>query len=336
MSVSFEFVGNHFPVGRVITPFHSLNHALKGTGNESLGFPTRTAVEIYGNTGIGKSTFCTDLASRISTSLGNLNIAYLDLEGQDEHMIRNVLENSGYRAKEFIWVETSKGKPTDERLLGELLDRLCDDPPCVGVLDSVAAISPVAEVEGEIGDANMGRRAFPMAQFSRQVARALRMNEIPTTLLMINHMYEKMGTIGGAKVFTTPGGVVKENMEKVRIEMKVPYVDYISSGDGKAEGRWDEGWILQGKVNKNRSGAKNTIFQVFVYGGQGVHPGMSALIDCLATGLATIKTGKVIMNGTDYGLLKKIVASKREDAEFFVPFQNELKVESVVQEAEDE
>lgn len=334
MSLSFEFAGSHHPISRIVLPFHSINHALKGIGDDEFGFPTRTVVEIYGPTGIGKSTLCTALASYVSQALGNLEIAYLDLEGQDDKIIGRVLETSGYSAGRFNWVTPpkSKGKAdvSDEAMLNALLEEFYNDPPCVGILDSVAAIASRAEVQGEIGDANMGRRAFGMAQFSRGISRALRQIDTPTALFMINHWYEKMGTIGPAKQYTAPGGVVKENLEKLRIQVKVPWVEYISAGDGKAEGRFETGWILEGKVEKNRSGVKNRTFQVFVYGGQGVHVGMSALIDCLAAGLAEVKTGgKVVMDGQDFGTLKKIVANKKDDKEFFIPFQNALKVETV-------
>ena len=334
MSLSFEFAGTHNPISRIILPFHSLNHALKGLTPEEFGFPTRTVVEFYGPTGIGKSTLVTALASYVSQALDNLEISYLDLEGQDHRVIGRVLENSGYRAPKMNWVSPvkSKGKVdnSDETLLMQLLDAFNSEPPCVGILDSVAALSPRAEVQGEIGDANMGRRAFGMAQFSRLVSRALRDNETPTALFMINHWYEKMGTIGPAKQYTAPGGVVKENLEKLRIQVKVPWVDYLSTGEGKKEGRWEEGWIVEGKVEKNRSGRKNTTFQVFIYGGQGVHVGMSALIDCLASGLAEIKSGgKVVMEGQEFGLLSKIVATRKDDSEFFVPFQNALRVETI-------
>lgn len=334
MSLSFDFAGTHNPISRVLLPFHSINQSLKGLTPEEVGFPTRTVVEVYGPTGIGKSTLCTALASYVSQALNNLEIDYLDLEGQDESIIGRVLETSGYGASKFNWVTPpkSKGKPdtSDEAMLTALLEGFYREPPCVGILDSVAAIASRAEVEGEIGDANMGRRAFGMAQFSRGVSRALRTIDTPTALFMINHWYEKMGTIGPAKQYTAPGGVVKENLEKLRIQVKVPWVEYLSAGDGKKEGRWEEGWIIEGKVEKNRSGQKNTTFQVFVYGGQGVHVGMSALIDCLASGLAEVKSGgKVVMDGQDYGLLSKIVSNKADDKEFFVAFQNALKVEII-------
>jgi len=337
MTLSFDFKveGTHHNPTRIPTPSHSFNLAVSGDSDGEQGFPTRNMVEISGDTGIGKSTFATNVASWVSQALNNLPIAYLDLEGQDENVIFNTLANSGYSAETFRWV-SSKGKAkadrSDEAMLESLEDAMYEEPPHIGILDSVAAISPVSEQEGDLGDSNMGRRAFPMAQFVRRTTRLLQNSEIPTCLFLLNHQYEKLGAIGKAKQYTSPGGSVKNNMEKLRIRMSVPWVDYISSGEGKAEGRWNEegAWILEGKVEKNRSGSKNETFQVFVYGGQGVHVGMSALIDCLATGLAEVKTGgKVVMDGQDFGTLKKIVANKKDDKDFFVPFQNALKVETV-------
>jgi hypothetical protein len=171
-----------------------------------------------------------------------------------------------------------------------------------------------------------------MAQFTRRVTRALRTVETPTALFMLNHQYEDMSkTIGFGKSYVAPGGNVKKFLEKLTIQVRVAYPDFISGGDGKKEGRWKEegAWILEGNVKKNRSGLRDAKFYVFIYGGWGVHVGMSALIDCLSLGKAEVKTGaKVWMNGTDFGSLNKIVATKRDDAEFFVPFQIELQIES--------
>lgn len=341
MELSFDVIGNHFPIGRVVLPFHSLNRAVSGNLHNELefGFPTRTMIEIYGATGVGKSTMATDLASRISQALGDLEIAYLDLEGQDEECIQNTLVNSGYSAKNFRWVTPQgKGKDanSDEKLLEALEETLYEEPPCIGILDSVAAISPTAEVQGSLGDANMGRRAFPMAQFTRRVTRALRMIEIPTVMILMNHEYEKIGAIGAAKQYTSPGGNVKNNLEKLRIRMTTPWLDYLSSGSGKKASHFGKGWVMQGKVEKNRSGTKNSEFQIFVYGGQGIHVGMTALIDCLAEGFATVKTGRVNMDGEDFGLLSKIVDTKFDEHDFFVPFQNRLKEQTIEVEYKEE
>lgn len=326
-----EFIGTHYTFGRAVTRFHSLDWALRGDEN-SIGFPTRTLSEIYGPTGVGKTTLSLEILSRVSQSLDNAEIACADLENQDENMVINVLNNSGYKAK-FNWVNPPivRGEvdDRDEIILQTLLGYVNQEPPCLGLLDSVASISPMAEVEGDIGDANMGRRAFPMAQFTRRAIRILRTQEIPSCIIMTNHWYEKMGTIGPAKQYTAPGGVVKENLEHLRIQVKVPFVDYISSGESKVQARWEGSWVLEGRVEKNRSGEKDTKFQVFIYGGWGVHEGMTSIIDCLASGIAQIKSGKVILDGQDYGNLKKIIDRERDNKEFFTPFANALRVESV-------
>lgn len=325
-----EFVGTHYGFGRVVTGFYSLDQALR-ENKETIGFPTRALVEIYGPTGIGKSTLAVDILGRMSVSLGNLEIAYADLENQSEHMIERVLVNTGFRAK-WNWVNypVKRGEvdDRDEMLLQNLLEYVNQEKPCLGGLDSVASISPVAEVQGDLGDANMGRRAFPMAQFCRRAVRIMRDHELESCVIMTNHWMEKMGTIGPMKQYISPGGTVKENQCQVRLQVKIPFVDYISSGDGKAKAEWDGAWILEGKVEKNRTGIEYEKFQVFIYGGWGVHQGMSALVDCLASGLAKINKGKVVMDGQDYGLLSKIVESKRDEPDFFNPFYNSLRSQS--------
>lgn len=334
--MTIEFVGTHHGFGRVVTGFYSLDHALRNPHDGAVGFPTRTLCEIYGATGVGKSTLVTDLLGRMSVSLDNRQIACADLENQDEKMIETVLSNTGFRAK-WNWVNypSKKGEvdDRDEMLLQNLLDFVNRDEPCLGMLDSIAAISPVSEVQGDLGDANMGRRAFPMAQFSRRAVRILREQELDSCILMTNHWYEKMGTIGPAKQYTSPGGNVKENQSQVRLQVKIPYVDYISAGEGKSKAEWEGAWILEGKVEKNRTGIEYEKFQVFIYGGWGVHQGMTALIDCLASGLASIKAGKVQMEGKDYGLLKKVIEKERDNSDFFVPFYNALR--SDVEETEE-
>lgn len=333
--MTIEFVGTHHGFGRVVTGNYSFDRAFRAD-NETIGFPTRTYCEFYGPTGVGKSTLTADLLGRISVSLDNREIACLDLENQDLGMMNKVLSNTGFRSK-FNWVnppaKSGKVDDRDEIMLQSLLEYVNQEPPCLGMLDSIASISSTAEVEGDIGDANMGRRAFPMAQFSRRAVRVLRSQKQESCIIMTNHWYEKMGTIGPAKQYTSPGGVVKENMEQVRVQVRIPYVDYISAGEGKAKGEWEGAWILEGKVEKNRTGIEYEKFQVFIYGGWGVHQGMTALIDCLASGLATIKAGKVQMEGKDYGLLKKIIEKERDNSDFFVPFYNMLR--SDVEEAED-
>ena len=341
MTITFSVEGEHLPITRVVTPFHSFNLAVSGNMKDGYGFPTRSLVEVSGNTGVGKSTLVASLSGYASRSLDNTGVDYLDMERQSDDTILNSLENAGF-AGTFRWVSGKTKKKEDntaEKLLEGLEDALWSDPAHIGILDSVAAISSVAEREGSIGDANIGRRAYPMAQFVRRVIFALGKSETPSCMFMLNHQYDKIGTIGPAKQITSPGGEVKNNLSTLRIRTKVPWVDYLSGGSGKKEGRWDEagGWILEGLVDKNRDGKKNTTFQVFIYGGQGVHVGMSALIDCLAAGLAEVKSGgKVVMEGQEFGLLSKIVATRKDDSEFFVPFQNALRVETIDTVLEDE
>lgn len=337
MTFSFKFEGDHHTFGRVVTGHYSLDHALAGgREGEIIGFPTRTLCEFESEgSGVGKTTFSLHILGKISKARDNLSIACAELEPQDESVVGNVLSNTGYSAP-FYWInypKNAKGSvdDRDEMLLQELLYKINDNPPCLGLLDSIASLSSMAEKEGDLGDANMGRRAYPMAQFVRRASKLLGKHDLESCIIMNNHLYEKMGAIGPAKQFTSPGGRVKEFERSLAIRLKIPYVEYISSGESRVKGEWQElgAWILEGEVRKNRAGRPGTKFQVFIYGGRCVHDGMTSLIDCLASGLAKIKAGKVVMDGTDYGLLKKIIEKERDNPDFFRPFYNELRASSV-------
>lgn len=340
--MGITFTGVHRPIGRAVTGFYSLDWALRRS-KEIVGWPTRTFAELYGPTGIGKTTFSVSVLGIIAMALKMKGISCLSFENQDVNMIETALERAGFNG-EWKWINATKAKTSDESMLGLLSDSLYED--YVGLLDTIASMSSIAEQSGDIGDANMGRRAFPMAQFARAVQKALIDSENKDTVLIAtNHQYENMQTVGGAKTYTEPGGVVKKNISHLRIRMQVPWVEYISGGTGKKEARWEDGWVLQGKVDKNRAGGKNRIFQVFIVGGEGIHPGLTSMIDCLQLGIAEVQSGaKVAMDGDVFGSINKIVTNERDNSELFVPFQNRLKArmlsgddeDEIIEEAEDE
>ena len=322
-----KFTGKHPSIEWVKTDLYSLDIALRRNYN-CIGWPTRTLIEVYGPTSIGKSHFINSMSAILAKKL-ELNIACLDLEPQDEYTVESICNALGFDG-EWKWVEPSekaqkKSAFSDEHLLGELRDNVENE--FITILDSVASIAPVAEVEGDIGDANMGRRAFPMAQYARLMNRELKWSNKGTVSFMANHKYEKMATGLPMKTYTAPGGQVKENMAYIRIEAKTPY---IPMGANKKLSHFGEGWIFEGKILKNRFGISSTDFWVFIIGGQGIHRGLTALFDCIKLDLA--KTGGAAPNtmtiqlkntGEEFG---KVVDIIKERATFdFSPFYDALK-----------
>ena len=314
-----KFTGKHPEIEWVETDFYSLDIAIRKNYTR-IGWPTRTLTQVSGPTSTGKSTFINSVACVIGRKL-DLNIACLDLETQDPATIKAVCNNMRFE-NEWKWTEPDKRKKedsiSDEYLLGLLRKDARDG--YITILDSVASISPVAEVAGNIGDANMGRRAFPMAQFSRLMNMELKWSEKGAVSFLANHRYEdfevaKKGALQFAKKTHAPGGVVKENMAFIDIISKIPYIKYGNTG---YTAHFGDGWVFEGKVTKNRFGLSHSDFWVYIVGGQGIHKGLTAMFDCVKLGLAEIKTGnKLYMKSTgeELGRVSDII-KKRDDYDF--------------------
>lgn len=313
-----KFVGKHPEVEWVRTGFYTLDIALR-KNYSVVGWPTRTLTHVYGPTSTGKSTFINSVSCVLASQL-NLNIACLDLEPQDDKTVEAIANNLGFE-NEWLWVEPSARKKddfSDEHLLGQLRKQVKDG--YITILDSVASITPMAEVAGNVGDANMGRRAFPMAQYSRLMNRELKYAEKGTFSFMANHRYEKIGTGLAFATYNAPGGVVKENMAHINIENKVPYFN-------KKQMQFGDVWIFEGKVLKNRFGMSHSDFWVCVVGGQGIHRGLTALFDCVKLGMADIASGNKLVikdTGEDLGRVSEIIAKRDELSErgFFEQFHD--------------
>jgi len=182
----------------------------------------------------------------------------------------------------------------------------------VAVLDSISAITPISEQKGDIGEANMGKRAFAMAQFSRRALHIFRFSDMPKTIIAINHWRAKMGGYG----FEAPGGVVKNYLLTARILLKRK----LEFPDGS--------YILEGEVVKNRWGFSNRKFYVFMLAGRGIHEGLTALWDCVVYKQVQYRDEKVkytLDDGTEVvtSIITFVKAAKRGE-DLFDPFRKKL------------
>lgn len=294
---------------RQLTGFYSLDRAFTSRDKE-IGWPLPSEVEVSGPFGVGKTNFAFSIGGIIAKALGG-NISWVELETQNRKTIRAILENTKFSGEVNCIFDKR-----DEKMVDELLDDILDDKGkdtsySVGILDSVAAFSSSAEQGGEIGDSNMGRRAMPMAQVYRRAERLMQRREYPFTLISTNHQYQKIGGMTKWEV-VTPGGTAKNFMAHNLIRLKQSFAY-----------RYPDGWLVDGKVVKNRDGFTGLTFQVFMVAGEGLHVGLSALFDCANFGLCKIDKKVVIMNGEKMGHLKDIVADRKNVD--FAPFHNALK-----------
>lgn len=299
--------GKYAPAIRVMTGLYSLDRAFENDIGE-LGVPVGVGYEIFGLSGIGKSSFAFSYAGLLGKILQK-NIVLVDFEGFDSNTLLRILDAQKFDGNIHFVMEKQ-----DEDTLAQLKKFLNQDDYAIGILDSIAAISPIAEQQGDFGEANMGRRGLILAQFSRTMLPLWRENGSVKTALLLNHWIPKIGTRG----YDTPGGEAKKYLSSVRMLLRM--IEEFPEGS----------YILEGEIIKNRYGFRHRKFYAFMLSGPGLHAGLTALWDCLLLEKAERKRGGWIAIGdTNVDRLSGLVKSAKEgNNEVFEPFFELLKEET--------
>lgn len=169
------------------------------------GLPCGRISEIYGRESVGKSALAI-LAAANAQKRGA--VVYLDLEhGLNIDFVRS----AGISFDKFFVVQ-----PDCAEEAFKVIDKsACKDVSLI-VVDSVAALSPRAELEGEFGDANIGIVARIMSSGLRKIIPKL--SDSMTALLFINQVRDKIGVMGSGVI--TPGGNALRFYASVRLELK--------------------------------------------------------------------------------------------------------------------
>ncbi len=172
------------------------------------GVPRGRIIEIYGPESSGKTTLSLEILAE-AQALGGV-VAFIDAE----HAL-----DPGYAARIGVDIdEVLISQPdTGEQAL-EICDMLVRSGAIdVVVIDSVAALVPRAEIEGEIGDSSVGLQARLMSQALRKLAGSL--SKSKTTCIFINQLREKIGIMFGNPE-TTPGGRALKFFASVRMDIR--------------------------------------------------------------------------------------------------------------------
>jgi RecA/RadA recombinase len=290
--------GNFKHVNRVSTGYYSLDRAFMNDQGE-IGVPVGVGYEIFGTNGIGKSTFTFSLCGMLGRILDK-NVVIAALEDFDGSLLLRLVEFAQFCGN----VHVLDGKD-DETILGDVVAYLYKPDYALGVVDSLGAISPISEQSGDIGEANMGRRAMAVAQLTRKCMPLLRPDNSIKTVFLLNHYYPKIGTRG----WDTPAGETKKFMVSIRILIR------------RVEDFPDGSYVLEGEIKKNRWGFNGRKFSVFVLVGRGLHRGLSAVWDCVTLKHASYKNGIVKIGDEKFGRLSSLVkAAKEGNEEIFLPF----------------
>ena len=172
------------------------------------GVPRGRITEIYGPESSGKTTLCYHVAGSAQRAGGI--VAFIDAEhALDPGYARNV----GVNVDELLVSQPDTGEQALE--IAETLIR--SGGVDLVIVDSVAALVPRAEIEGDMGDSHVGLQARLMSQALRKLTGAI--NRSQTALLFTNQLREKIGVMFGNPE-TTPGGRALKFYASVRMDIR--------------------------------------------------------------------------------------------------------------------
>src|SRR5919112_3404153 len=193
----------HEEVGSISTNCLSIDAAI-GVG----GMPRGRIIEVYGPESSGKTTLALQVVAQ-AQKLGGI-AAYIDAE---HAMDPDYAEKLGVSIDDLLISQPDSGEQALD--IAETLVRSASID--VIVVDSVAALVPRAEIDGEMGDSHMGLQARLMSQALRKMTGAI--NGSGTTAVFINQLREKIGVMFGSPE-TTTGGKALKFYASVRLDVR--------------------------------------------------------------------------------------------------------------------
>ena len=172
------------------------------------GYPKGRIIEIYGPESSGKTTFALHAIAEVQKTGGRA--AFIDAEHALDPVYAKKL---GVNINELLLSQPDTGEQALE--ICEALVR--SEAMSIIVIDSVAALVPQAEIEGEMGDSHVGLQARLMSQALRKLSGAI--NKTNTICIFINQLREKVGVMFGNPE-TTPGGRALKFYSSIRLDVR--------------------------------------------------------------------------------------------------------------------
>jgi recombination protein RecA len=287
--------GTHMQIEAISTGALSLDLAL-GIG----GLPRGRVVELFGPESSGKSTLAMHVVAEAQRNGGIC--AYIDAE---HAMDPNYAKVIGVNVDDLLISQPDTGEQALE--IADMLIR--SGALDVIVIDSVAALTPRAEIEGEMGDTHVGLQARLMSQALRKLTATL--SKSNTIALFINQLREKVGVMFGSPE-VTPGGRALKFYSSVRLDIR--RVESIKDGAEVIGNR------TRVKVVKNKCAAPFRQCEFDIMYAKGISR-EGTLLD-VATDLSIVRK-----SGAWYTYEGEQIGQGRENAKAFLADNLELMIE---------
>jgi recombination protein RecA len=240
------------------------------------GLPRGRIVEIYGPEASGKTTICLSVIAEAQKRGGTA--AFIDAEHALDPMWAQTL---GVKLDDLIISQPDTGEQaleiTEQLIRSGAVDVL--------VIDSVAALVPRAELEGEMGDASMGMQARLMSQALRKLTGVISRSK--TVCIFTNQLRQKIGVMFGNPE-TTTGGLALKFYASVRLDVR--RIEQLKDGDKVIGSR------TRVKVVKNKLSPPFRIAEFDVMGTEGISREGGILDVGIETGIVT-KSGAFLRYG---------------------------------------
>jgi len=230
------------------------------------GIPRGRITEIFGPEASGKSTLAQHIVAQAQAGGGTA--VYVDVE---HALDPTYAARCGVRVDELMVSQPDSGEQALEIVEAVVRSGAVD----AVIIDSVAALVPKAEIEGQMGDVHMGLQARLMSQALRKLCAATSNNR--TAVVFINQLRDKIGVVFG-RPEVTPGGRALKFYASVRVDLRI--VGVIKQGSNTM------GYNIKAKVVKNKMAApfREATFDIMF--GQGIS-----------------REGEIIDRGVELGVL---------------------------------